>query len=89
MPGLRALKRATTTSFGSVCVGATFMTAVKALKVITGYLRATPVIALSSVGAGCFMVVDALLQYANVYGFSHVAIYGTRYEGPAGFVSAA
>jgi hypothetical protein len=31
--GLRALKRATTTSFGSVCVGATTMTMLKALKV--------------------------------------------------------
>lgn len=77
--GLRALKRATTTSFGSVCVGATTMTMLKALKVVTGYLRSTPVIALSAVGAGCFMVVDALLQYANVYGFSHVAIYGTSF----------
>uniref|UniRef100_A0A7S0WUP9 Choline transporter-like protein n=1 Tax=Pyramimonas obovata TaxID=1411642 RepID=A0A7S0WUP9_9CHLO len=78
-PIWRALRRAVTTSLGSVCIGATVMSVIKGLIITFAFLRSQGPIfnALCSI---CLGSVDLLARKFNNYGFARVAIYGTPFR---------
>ncbi|CAG8517758.1 1948_t:CDS:10 [Ambispora leptoticha] len=82
-PTLESLKRATTTSFGSVCLGSLI---VALLQTIRALLRAAaqesdnPFGQFCALCAECIVAyIDALLQFFNFYAYTQVAIYGKSY----------
>ncbi|KAK3250349.1 hypothetical protein CYMTET_40268 [Cymbomonas tetramitiformis] len=77
-PVKRALRRALTTSFGSVVMGATQLTFVKALRILTGALRTSMGIFSQLIG-GYFFVMDYLFSLCNIYAFAQIAVYGTSF----------
>lgn len=77
-PVKRALRRALTTSFGSVVMGATQLTFVKALRIMTGALRTSMGIFSQLIG-GYFFVMDYLFSLCNIYAFAQIAVYGTSF----------
>jgi len=78
-PTVGALKRATWTSFGSICLGSLIIAVVKALREIAengrrsrnGFVRCCIICVLNCL--------ENLITYFNVYAFTHVAIYGSTY----------
>eukprot|EP01116_Phalansterium_solitarium_P013734 TRINITY_DN3113_c0_g1_i2.p1 TRINITY_DN3113_c0_g1~~TRINITY_DN3113_c0_g1_i2.p1 ORF type:complete len:484 (+),score=153.58 TRINITY_DN3113_c0_g1_i2:1195-2646(+) len=84
-PTLRSLKRATTTSFGSVCVGSLLVALLHTLRLCARALRNrashhNAAMRFVACVAECLLgVLQRLMQYFNVYAFSQVAIYGKSY----------
>ncbi|CAB4438632.1 unnamed protein product [Rhizophagus irregularis] len=84
MPTLRSAKRASTTSFGSICFGSLI---VALLQVIRALLRSAAQETDNPFGAFCFAcasvivdMVESLLQYFNFYAYTQVAIYGKSFR---------
>lgn len=77
-PTKQSLKRATTTSFGSVCFGSLVLAIVRALRAMAESQR-------DGDGCGAFIAIcllnclETIVEYVNVYAFSFVAIYGDSY----------
>jgi hypothetical protein len=76
-PTRRALKRALTTSLGSICLGALLVSAIRVLRLgasaasrrtAAGPLRACLLCALG--------LLDVLVRFFNQYAFTHIALYG-------------
>ncbi|CAH1759261.1 24015_t:CDS:2 [Entrophospora sp. SA101] len=78
-PTLSSLKRACTTSFGSVCFGSLIIAALNTLKAILRTLANSDDGILGFVAA-CFAcilgLIEALIEYFNYYAYIQVAIYG-------------
>jgi len=79
-PTLGALKRATWTSFGSICLGSLLVAIIKALR--SAAERAGRG-ARQSIGQAILIclisMIERLVEYFNVYAFTQVAIYGKTY----------
>jgi hypothetical protein len=84
-PTASSFKRATTTSFGSVCLGSLLVAIIQTIRAFFATLRGSADqdnYALGFVSAlmDCFlMVIDALIQYFNRYAFVQVATYGKTF----------
>jgi hypothetical protein len=83
-PTLQSFKRATTTSFGSICFGSLITSILRTLRVIFSATRRSNsnniFIVILAVVAECVVaVLDWLIEYFNMYAFAQVAIYGKTY----------
>lgn len=72
--------RATTTSFGSICLGSLLVAILQTIRAILRSLkrseRGNLLVCLAECLVGC---IEHLLQYFNIYAFAQVAIYGKSY----------
>lgn len=85
-PTCGALKRALTTSFGSICLGSLMVALIKTIREI---LRQAKQAAYQSnnAGAACMIAcadcllscIEGLVEYFNAYAYTYVAIYGTNF----------
>jgi len=79
-PTLAAFKRATTWSFGSICLGSLVVAIVQALRWLFSYLARKSENALVQCCVDCILgCLQALIRYVNVYAFALIAIYGKTY----------
>jgi len=85
-----SLKRATTTSFGSICLGSLILSLVRALRAVVvmasqqpnGNARGGAAVARACAFcvARCLLsILDRVVEYVNQYAFAQVAIYGKSY----------
>ncbi|EGC40103.1 hypothetical protein DICPUDRAFT_147125 [Dictyostelium purpureum] len=85
-PTLNSFRRATTTSFGSICFGSLVIAVIQTLRYITqlmmnnknGLIRVIGLILNILLG-----IMEAVLSFFNIYVFTHVAIYGESYVASA------
>lgn len=77
-PTQKAFKRATTTSFGSICLGSLVVAILKTLRQMLNSAR-NQNNALACVAACILGILDQLIEYFNMYAFTQVAIYGKTY----------
>lgn len=78
-PTLGSFKRATTTSFGSICLGSLLVAALQTIRALIQFARNGKhqiLVLIVDCIVGC---IDQLLQYFNKYAFTQVAIYGKTY----------
>lgn len=74
-----SFKRATTTSFGSICFGSLFLSVVRAAHQMLQEMRKSENNACVCL-AGCLLqCIDAVATYFNRYAFTYVAMYGTSF----------
>jgi len=83
-PTFHSLRRAVTTSFGSICFGSLIVAVIQTLKAIFHMIRNNSneniVIRMLGLFAECILgFLDQLAQYFNLYAFVQVAIYGKNY----------
>jgi hypothetical protein len=82
-PTLGALKRACTTSFGSIALGSLLVAILKTIRQLVqsaGRNTRSAAGAIISCLAVCILgILDSLLRYFNMYAFTQVAIYGKSY----------
>mmetsp|Transcript_25003 Transcript_25003/g.35012 ORF Transcript_25003/g.35012 Transcript_25003/m.35012 type:complete len:456 (-) Transcript_25003:58-1425(-) len=78
-PTLNALKRATTTSLGSICFGSLIVAFLKTLRSILHAIRSQGDNCCACIFDCILSVLESLIQYFNVYAFTQVAIYGKTY----------
>lgn len=80
-PTLASLKRATTTSFGSICFGSLLVAVVQFLRwlVESSSDRGNGVNFLQLILICLLNCIENLIEYFNTYAFVHVAIYGCGY----------
>eukprot|EP01102_Stenamoeba_stenopodia_P020835 TRINITY_DN8261_c0_g1_i1.p1 TRINITY_DN8261_c0_g1~~TRINITY_DN8261_c0_g1_i1.p1 ORF type:complete len:497 (-),score=103.56 TRINITY_DN8261_c0_g1_i1:91-1581(-) len=74
-PTLASLKRAVTTSFGSVCLGSLLVALIKTAKALLSRRGGL----LGAILSCLLSIIDQLLQYFNRYAFAQVAIYGKTF----------
>jgi hypothetical protein len=78
-PTLGSFKRATTTSFGSICLGSLLVAVLETMRAILRWARGQR----DNLAAYCLDIllnlIESLVQYFNVYAFTQVAIYGKPY----------
>eukprot|EP01132_Coremiostelium_polycephalum_P003885 gene3885-4848_t len=78
-PTLGAMKRASTTSFGSICFGSLLVAILQTLRQLTyGDRNGDDNIILFCLRI-VLSVIERLLQYFNLYAFTQVAVYGKSY----------
>eukprot|EP00026_Physarum_polycephalum_P006629 Phypoly_transcript_06679.p1 GENE.Phypoly_transcript_06679~~Phypoly_transcript_06679.p1 ORF type:complete len:540 (+),score=92.81 Phypoly_transcript_06679:76-1695(+) len=73
-----AFKRATTTSFGSICLGSLLVAILKTLRQLL-QSRSGSNNWLACIAACILAIIDQLIEYFNMYAFTQVAIYGKSY----------
>jgi len=78
-PTLNSFKRATTTSFGSICLGSLLVAALKTLRTLVHSVRSDKNGILVCIADCILGIIDNLLRYFNLYAFTQVAIYGKSY----------
>jgi len=78
-PTLKSLRRACTTSFGSICLGSLLVAILKTLKTLVRSLRTERNGILVCIADCIIGILDNLLRYFNIYAFTQVAIYGKSY----------
>eukprot|EP01113_Clastostelium_recurvatum_P015021 TRINITY_DN18283_c0_g1_i4.p1 TRINITY_DN18283_c0_g1~~TRINITY_DN18283_c0_g1_i4.p1 ORF type:complete len:562 (-),score=125.66 TRINITY_DN18283_c0_g1_i4:44-1681(-) len=83
-PTLGALKRACTTSFGSICLGSLIVAVIKTLRQLVQNARNNNkggvVGAVLACIAICILsILERLVEYFNMYAFTQVAIYGKSF----------
>jgi len=78
-PTLKSLKRACTTSFGSICLGSLLVALLKTLRTIVRSMRTERNEILVCIADCLIGILDNLLRYFNIYAFTQVAIYGKSY----------
>jgi hypothetical protein len=89
-PTCGAFKRATTTSFGSICFGSLIVAVLEATRAVVRQAREQARRS-NNGGAACALCclecildsLDRLVQYFNLYAYTHVAIYGKDFIGAA------
>lgn len=82
-PTIYALKRALTTSFGSICLGSLIVSVIKAARQIVRNAK-NAARQSDSDGTACLLAcadclldcIEGLLEYFNLYAYTYVAIYG-------------
>ena len=78
-PSVASLRRAMTTSFGTICLGSLIVAMLKALYTMAR-LAASDSRSFTGCIAMCFLkCLERLMEYFNVYAFTYVAIYGTSF----------
>jgi len=83
-----SIKRACTTSFGSICFGSLIVALIKAARTIVRMLRQNNEGGIGGAIILCFVdcclgCLDNLIQYFNHYAYTYVAIYGMKYTDAA------
>jgi len=82
-PTLKSLKRACTTSIGSICLGSMIIALIRTLRALANMLRHDSdnfILCMLAFIATCILdMIDALMQYFNQYAYAQVAIYGKTY----------
>ena len=89
-PTASSMKRALTTSFGSICLGSLVLSVVRALRVTVNMMANQPgnvrnggaaaVRAVCYCLAQCLLsILDRVVEYVNAYAFAYVALYGKSY----------
>ena len=85
-PTLKSFKRATTYSFGSICLGSLIVAALQTLRTLFRmFARKNAgsgnwvMAILALVAASCIACIERLIRYFNKYAFTQVAIYGKTY----------
>jgi len=78
-PTLKSFKRATTTSFGSICLGSLLVAALKTLRTLVRSMRNEKNAILVCIADCIIGIIENLLRYFNIYAFTQVAIYGKSY----------
>jgi len=78
-PSMASLKRATTTSFGSICFGSLVVAILKLLYYMARSAARNSNSFAACVAACILGILERLLEYFNVYAFTYVAIYGFGY----------
>lgn len=82
-PSVASLKRALTTSFGSICFGSLVVALLKLMHALCRSAAHHRRNFLSIIALCLISCLERLMEYFNVYAFTHVAIYGS------GFIDAA
>lgn len=85
-PTVSALRRSLTTSFGSICFGSLLVALIKAIREILyqaerqareqDHQLAACILCCARCCLGC---IESMMEYFNVYAYTHVAIYGDDY----------
>jgi hypothetical protein len=78
-PTAKALRRALTYSFGSICLGSLLVALIKTIRAIVRSLRNSRFALLACLIDCILSCLDGLLQYFNKYAFVYVAIYGSTF----------
>jgi len=78
-PTVGALKRALTTSFGSICLGSLIVAFLKTLKALAEGAKSKNNNLLTCLLACIVSCLESLIRYFNMYAFTQVAIYGKTY----------
>jgi len=85
-PTLGSLKRATTTSFGSICFGSLIVALLRTLRAVLSSIRADAmrnenmaIVILAFIAECIVACVDQLIEYFNQYAYAQIAIYGKSY----------
>lgn len=81
---VRSTRRATTTSFGSICLGSLVVAALGTLRFILGTLHRQPSRKLNACLESCISALEKSVQYFNRYAYCQVALYGKDFKS-AGF----
>jgi len=77
-PTLKSLKRATTTSFGSICLGSLLIAIIQALRNMVRNSRNSR--SFAAIILSCLLAcIENLIQFFNKYAFTQVAIYGKTF----------
>jgi len=78
-PTWRSLKRATTTSFGSICFGSFLIAAIRTLKALVRQARRSDNGILLCIAQCILNCIESIMDYFNYYAYVYCAIYGTDY----------
>jgi len=78
-PTKEAFKRATWTSFGSICLGSFIIAVVKALRTVARSAMNNKNEFVRCLVMCILNCLDAIVQYFNIYAFTQIAIYGKPY----------
>ena len=78
-PSVASLKRAMTTSFGSICFGSLVVAILKLIYYMVRSATRNSNSFLACIAVCLLGILQRLMEYFNVYAFTHVAIYGTSY----------
>jgi len=74
-PTLKSFKRATTTSFGSICLGSLLIAVIQALRAMLNSSKSKSSFA-GAVAACLLACIENIIRFFNKYAFTQVAIYG-------------
>lgn len=78
-PSVASLKRAMTTSFGSICFGSLLVAILKLLHALARSAARRERNFLSCIALCIVACLERLMEWFNVYAFTHVAIYGSSF----------
>src|SRR5687767_1069333 len=81
-PTIASLKRACTTSIGSICFGSLIIAIIQTIRTIVNILRSETDGMLAFIGCllDCFLsCIQDIAEFINKYAFCQVAIYGKDY----------
>jgi len=78
-PTMKSLKRAVTTSFGSICLGSLLVAILQTLRAVFRSLRNARNSFLICIIDCILGMLENLLRYFNLYAFTQVAVYGKTY----------
>jgi hypothetical protein len=78
-PTSSALKRACTTSFGSICLGSLIVAVIEALKAILNRMRRHNNSFAAACGACLLGCLENIIRYINKYAYTYCALYGQSY----------
>lgn len=78
-PTLKSFKRATTTSFGSICFGSLLVAVLKTLRQLLNSSRNQGNYWVRCILDCLLSILENLMSYFNMYAFTQVAIYGKTY----------
>ena len=78
-PSVASFKRAMTTSFGSICFGSLIVGLLKTLEYIVRAMISDRNFLLKCIAMCILGCIRRLMEYFNLYAFSHIAIYGCDY----------
>lgn len=85
-PTTDAFKRAVTTSFGSICFGSLIVAVLKAIETMLRQAAENArqsdnaaAVCIICIARCCLDCITSLIEYFNVYAYTHVAVYGEDY----------
>lgn len=78
-PTMDSFKRATTTSFGSICFGSLLIAIVNAIRAMLNHARKSDNGFAVACATCLIRCLEDIINYFNTYAFTYVAIYGTSY----------
>jgi hypothetical protein len=82
-PSIKAFKRATTYSLGSICMGSLIIAILQTIKFMLQQARSNRGGGIGAILAACAVCllgcIESLVRYFNMYAFTQVAVYGKTY----------